>query len=71
LATDQGEAAAQFILGAMYEEGEGVPQDFVQAHMWFNLAGASGNVSGLKIRDIIARKMTLDQIADAQHLARE
>ena len=27
-------------LGTMYEEGLGVPQDYVRAHMWYNLYAA-------------------------------
>ena len=37
-AADQGFSVAQFQLGLLYEYGHGVPQDDVQAHMWFNLA---------------------------------
>lgn len=29
---------AQYRLGTMYSNGQGVPQDYVQAHMWYNLA---------------------------------
>ena len=32
--------SSQLNLGLMYAKGEGVPQDFVQAHMWFNIAAA-------------------------------
>jgi len=39
--------------------------------LWFNLAGGSGNRGGLKNRDLVAHKMTPDQIAEAQRLARE
>ena len=31
---------AQFNLGVRYSNGRGVPQDDVQAHMWFNLAAS-------------------------------
>ena len=31
---------AQYQLGTMYREGKGVIQDYVQAHMWFNIAMA-------------------------------
>jgi TPR repeat protein len=31
---------AQYNLGIIYAEGKGVPQDYVQAHKWFNLAAA-------------------------------
>ena len=52
-------------------KGEGVPQDYVQAHMWFNLAAAQGNVVGRKNRDIVAKKMTSADISKAQAMARE
>ncbi len=37
-AAEQGNALAQSNLGATYHNGEGVPQDYVLAHMWLNLA---------------------------------
>ncbi len=37
---EQGNANAQFRLGFMYEKGLGVPQDYAQAHMWFDLAAS-------------------------------
>jgi hypothetical protein len=56
-----------------------VPQDFVQAHKWLNLAAsryAPGDQKehrdhGLAMRDDIAAKMTRAQIAEAQRLASE
>jgi hypothetical protein len=48
-----------------------VPQDYVTAHMWFNLAAASGDKTGAEGRDMAAAKMTPAQIAEAQKLARE
>ena len=68
---DQGHAGAQFHLGAMFANGRGVPQDDVQAHKWFNMAGAGGVEDGRKNRDIVATKMTPAQIAEAQRLALE
>jgi len=41
---EQGNAKAQYNLGIMYGEGEGVIQDNVYAHMWFNIAASSGTV---------------------------
>ena len=49
--------------------GQGVPQDYVQAHMWFNLAAAQGDPSAAKQRDLLALKMTPSQIEKAQALA--
>ena len=68
---EQGDALAQFALGAMYDNGLGVPQDYVIAHMWFNLAAASGFNEAARNRDMVARHMTPAQLADAQQLARE
>ena len=36
---------ARFSLGIMYKNGEGVPQDYVQAHMWLNLAASHERMS--------------------------
>ena len=59
----------------MYENGLGVPQDYVEAHMWYNLAAAqlSGEDRDLAVknRDVVAGRMTADQIAEAQRRARE
>jgi len=70
LAADQGLVEAQFNLGLKYDNGQGVPQDDVQAHMWFNLAAAQGNENGKKGRDLVAGKMSPQQIERAQELAR-
>jgi TPR repeat protein len=48
---------------------QGVPQDYVIAHMWLSLAAAGGNFTAE--RDFIAAKMTPAQVAEAQKLARE
>ncbi len=55
----------------MYFTGRGVPQDYVQARMWVNLAAAQGNEQARKAVDILAGKMTPHQLAEAQRLARE
>ena len=74
LAAGQGNQFAQINLGVMYTHGTGVRQDFVRAHMWFTLAAAalsgdSGDTA-TKNRDGIASKMTAEQIATAQEMAR-
>ena len=55
----------------MYSNGEGVPQNYIQAHMWFNLAGARGDEDARKARDVVKDRMTPEQTAEAQHLASE
>ena len=42
LAVEQGHLNVQFTLGGRYGTGESVPQDYVSAHMWLNLAAATG-----------------------------
>ena len=70
-AADQGNARAQGNLGVMYADGQGVPKDYVQAYMWFNLGAAGGSELGGKNRDAIAARMTPAQIGEAQRLSRE
>ena len=71
LAAAQGNSGAQFNLGEKYDQGQGVAQDYVRAHMWLNLSGTSGEVDAVKNRDLTARKMTSQQIAQAQMMARD
>jgi hypothetical protein len=77
-AADQGDASAQYNVGLMYANGQGVSKDYVQAHKWFNLAAARFPASGtesrekaVRNRDRVAAKMTAEQLAEAQQLARE
>lgn len=71
-AANQREGVGEVVLGRLYEYGKGVPQDYVQAHMWYNLAAATRRGEGAaKPRDALAKRMTPQQIAEAQRLARE
>ncbi len=75
-AAEWGYVWAQFHLGGLYYRGQGVPQDYVEAYKWWNLA-ASRYPAGQKrdlfasLRDRVAKRMTPDQIAEGQRLARE
>ena len=40
---EQGDAEAQFLLGVMYDDGRGVPQDAVEAVRWYRLAAEQGH----------------------------
>ena len=68
---EQGHARAQFALGVKYAMGQGVLLDDVYAHMWFNIAVSNGDDDAMKNRDIVAKRMTTEQLAEAQKLARE
>jgi uncharacterized protein len=77
-AAEYGFLSAMLELGDRYAEGRTVPQDYVQAHKWFNLAGSGAASSEEALRDRavharerVAAAMTPEQIAEAQRLARE
>ena len=61
---------AAVVLATMYYDGNGVIQDYARSHMWYNVASANGHERAAMNRDILASKMTPQQIADAQELAR-
>jgi hypothetical protein len=78
LAADRGHPQAQYNLGLLYATGEGVAQDNVMAHMWFNLAAAQFPASdtrnrnaAINSRDVVAGKLTREQLVEAQKLARD
>jgi TPR repeat protein len=70
MSAKQGYDRAQYTLGVMYANGQGVLQSHVLAHLWYNIASANGNELGSYNRDIIVGRMTREQIAEAQALAR-
>jgi hypothetical protein len=55
----------------MYANGEGVPEDYVLAYMWWNLAVAQGYEDAQGNKDRLEQRMTREQIAEAQRLSRE
>lgn len=70
-AAEQGHAEAQHALGLMYRyHAAGLPQDVVLAYMLWNLAAASGNANAVEQRAAIARRMTPEQIDEAQAMSR-
>lgn len=62
----QGSSFAQHELAVSYANGEGVTQNNVQAHVWFNIASANGSESAAEGRNRVAALMTPQQIAEAQ-----
>ena len=40
---EQGDASAQFNLGQMYKDGEGVPKDLAEAAKWWRKAAGQGH----------------------------
>jgi TPR repeat protein len=74
-AAGQGNAEVQALLGEMYFKA--VPQDYVHAYRWFDLAAqqylrqGGKNMETEQRRDAIAMQLTSAQIAAVQRLARQ
>ena len=67
---EKGDTNAQFNLGEMYYKGRGIPQDIVQAHMWFTLATTNEDDKAHRFLNELTQKMTLAQEEEAQRMAR-
>ena len=72
-AAEQGLVSAQYILGAYLAKDEILPQDYVEAYKWLDLAASRFMSSETRARDYVialrdqlaAERMTPDQIAEA------
>lgn len=77
LAAKQGDTTAATTIGSMYAAGRGVQQDFVRAYMWHALAVEHGGRypyyarDARAARDDVARRLTPEQITEAQKLLRD
>ena len=71
-AAEQGHDAAQWMLGTTYAWGSpGVPRDDVAAYMWLHLAVSQNDGHDRSPLDRLEARMSPEQIAEAQRLARE
>ena len=68
-----GMPVAETALAKLYEDGRGVPRDYVAAYLWMNLAVATSHGQAQETysagRDALAGKMTAAQLAQAQKKA--
>jgi TPR repeat protein len=55
----------------MYDNGQGVPHDVVQACKWCSLAATNGNKPAPMLLDVLAKQVTLAQLAEAKKPAGE
>src|ERR1019366_8139089 len=66
---EQGDANAQYDLGVMYGLGQRINQDYLRAHMWFNLAASTSSGDGrqraTRSRDRIGKSLTSAQVMRA------
>ena len=68
---ESGDTAAQYNLGVMYDNGQGVPQDVAEAYVWFSVAAAGGFADAVNNRDVVAGKLTPEQLSQGQKRATE
>jgi len=75
LAAERGDTTAQYLLGLMYDKGQGVGRNEILAYKWLNLAAARAlkreREYYIRLRMAVASKMTRAQVAEAQSLAVE
>ncbi|MEE9258500.1 MAG: tetratricopeptide repeat protein [Nitrospinaceae bacterium] len=71
LAAENGNFDAPNNLGVMYLTGIGMTRNYVKAHMWFDIAGKRGDRGGINNFNFVKKRMTPDEIAEAQKLAEE
>jgi TPR repeat protein len=62
---------AQNNLGAMYSKGEGTDADLVEALKWFIISAENGSEGGQKNIRIVEKRMSYEQISQAQKLAND
>ena len=69
-AAEQNAAGAQYNLGVCYDKGDGVAKDYVEAYKWWLLAAGQGAGDARNSVTLLEDKMTREQIAEGQKLAR-
>ncbi len=76
---ERGHTTAQYYLGVMYFDGQGVPQNYIHSYMWLNITRSKDDVkeveeiAGKEIEELIEaliKLMSSEDIAEAQELAR-
>ena len=69
-AARKGDRRSMAALGRAFAKGLGVPQDFIEAHKWLNLAAARGDAKAVAERDALEKRMTVEEQAEARKLLR-
>jgi hypothetical protein len=70
-AAELGYARAQLDLGYLYEQGKGVPMDYIVAYMWYKAAVDRGERRGITPLRNLSSVMTKPQIKQASVAAAE
>jgi hypothetical protein len=72
----RGDATSQYLIGTMYTEGNGIPQDYTEAYFWLDIAASSNDDSKSRerlttARDAAAAHLTPDVLLETQKRARK
>ncbi len=65
-----GDADAQYILGFLYERGEGVEQNLARASAWYDLAARQGDAFAAQALAALAWRMSDAEVTEAEAFAR-
>lgn len=68
-AAERGHVIARLNIGDFYSRGRGVDLDRVKAWYWLDLAASAGSTWAQNRRDVVAARMTPDQIRQAKAIA--
>jgi TPR repeat protein len=63
-----GDTDAQYTMAMMYQKGQGVTENKVNAYMWYALAARKGDKDAALDRDQVASTMTPQQIDEGKKL---
>jgi len=65
----RGDRDGQRILGFMYMYELGVSRNYPKAYLWWSLAAANGDTKSAEYRDVVAKLLTAEQLAEAKKMA--
>lgn len=68
---NQGFGPAAMVMGDLYSDGLGVKQDLIEALAWYRVAAGAGQELAENRCQALERKLTPDQIAQAQAKAQK
>ena len=67
---ERGNAAAQYYMGVMFANGQGVKRNYIVAYAWYSVAAEEQDMAE-ENRDDIEVKLSVAQLEQAKKLARE
>ena len=69
VSAENGEREFQYMLGNIYNTGTSSPQNYIKAYVWFSVSAAQGHEDAKNNRDIVAAKLTPQDLSTAQAIA--